>query len=50
VVANNHFQGKAVVNAIQMKHMLTGRPVKVPELLLKRYPELEKVATATTAA
>jgi uncharacterized protein YecE (DUF72 family) len=50
VVANNHFQGKAVVNALQMKHLLTGRPQKVPELLLKRYPELEKVATATTAA
>jgi len=50
VVANNHFQGKAVVNAIQMKHLISGRPVKVPELLLKRYPELEKVAAATTAA
>ena len=49
VVANNHFQGKAAANALELKHMVTGGPVKVPEPLVRRYPELEKLATATPA-
>jgi len=44
VIANNHFEGKAAVNALQLKHMLTGRPVPVPETLLKRYWELGEIA------
>ena len=28
VVANNHFEAKAGVNALQLKHMVTGRRVK----------------------
>jgi len=44
VVANNHFEGKAAVNALQLKHMLTGRPVKVPETLQKKYWELGQIA------
>jgi uncharacterized protein YecE (DUF72 family) len=44
VVANNHFQGKAAVNAIQLKHMISGRPVKVPGILVGHYPaELEPI-------
>jgi len=44
VVTNNHFEGKAGVNALQLKHMLTGRRVLAPEPLLERYPELKRIA------
>lgn len=44
VIANNHFEAKAGVNALQMKHMLSGRRVRAPETLLKQYPELKKIA------
>jgi uncharacterized protein YecE (DUF72 family) len=44
VVTNNHFEGKAAVNALQLKHMLTGRAVPVPDTLLKRYWELGEIA------
>jgi hypothetical protein len=33
-----------VTNALQLIHLLTGRPVKVPPPLLKHYPELEPIA------
>src|SRR6202140_4804079 len=33
VIANNHFEAKAGVNALQMKHMLSGRRVKAPDPL-----------------
>lgn len=44
VVANNHFEAKAGVNALQLKHMLGGQRVKAPETLLKHYPELKAIA------
>ena len=44
VVANNHFEGKAAVNGLQLKHMLTGRRVLAPETLVERYPELREIA------
>jgi uncharacterized protein YecE (DUF72 family) len=45
VVANNHFQGKAAVNALQLKHMVSGRPVAAPPVLVEHYPEaLEGIA------
>ena len=44
VVANNHFEARAGVNGLQLKHMLTGERVKAPEPLLKHYPELKKIA------
>ena len=46
VITNNHFEGKAGVNALQLKHMLTGQRVKAPERLLKHYPELANIAEA----
>ena len=30
VVTNNHFEGKAGVNALQLKNMITGQRVKAP--------------------
>ena len=46
VVTNNHFEGKGVVNALQLIHMLTHSKVHVPETLRHRYPELEAIADA----
>jgi uncharacterized protein YecE (DUF72 family) len=46
VITNNHFHGKAVTNALQLIHRLTGKRVKVPPPLLERYPELEPIALA----
>ena len=50
VIANNHFEGKAAVNALQLKHMLTGRPVPVPETLMKRYWELGEISNTGEGA
>jgi uncharacterized protein YecE (DUF72 family) len=44
VVTNNHFQGKSVVNALQLISILKGSKVKVPEPLRRQYPELEAIA------
>lgn len=45
VVANNHFQGKAVVNALQFIHLLTGGKVDVPDTLRSHYPQLDAIAS-----
>lgn len=47
VIANNHYRGKAAVNALQLKHLLTGQPVAAPESLLQHYPELRPIAQTT---
>ena len=44
VVTNNHFEARAGVNALQIKSMLTGKRVQAPDPLLRRYPELKRVA------
>jgi uncharacterized protein YecE (DUF72 family) len=49
VVTNNHFEGKGVVNALQLIHMLTHNKVKVPETLRHRYPELDAIADAPSS-
>ncbi len=46
VVANNHFGGKAVVNALQLKAAAEGAPVEVPPSLLAAYPVLAAIAAA----
>jgi uncharacterized protein YecE (DUF72 family) len=43
VITNNHFQGKAIANALQLISLLSHQPVRVPETLLARFPELEKI-------
>ncbi|HLJ90721.1 MAG TPA: DUF72 domain-containing protein [Candidatus Angelobacter sp.] len=40
VVTNNHYEGKAAVNALELKKMLSGKKVKAPKSLVERYPEL----------
>jgi len=43
VITNNHFEGQAAVNALQLKHALTGEPVEAPETLVRAYPVLESI-------
>jgi uncharacterized protein YecE (DUF72 family) len=44
VIANNHFQAKAAVNALELKHLLGGgKKVRAPETLVKSYPELRGI-------
>jgi uncharacterized protein YecE (DUF72 family) len=50
VITNNHFQGKAVANALQLVHLLRGGPVNVPDTLLAHYPELKEIAPPAGAA
>jgi uncharacterized protein YecE (DUF72 family) len=44
VITNNHFEGKAVANALELEALLTGETVQVPEILKHRYPELARIA------
>ena len=44
VIANNHYMGKAAVNALEIKHMLTRKPVRAPAELAKHYPRLTSIA------
>jgi uncharacterized protein YecE (DUF72 family) len=44
-ITNNHYQGQAAVNALQLKSWMAGRRVEVPEPLLEAYPrELTPIA------
>jgi uncharacterized protein YecE (DUF72 family) len=45
VVTNNHFEGQAAVNALQLESMLSGRSVRVPPTLRNRYWELGEIAS-----
>jgi uncharacterized protein YecE (DUF72 family) len=45
VVTNNHYQGKAIVNALQLIHLLTKNKIKVPEPLRSHYPQLNAIAS-----
>jgi uncharacterized protein YecE (DUF72 family) len=45
VIANNHFEGKSVVNALQLLRRLTGNKVRVPEPLRHRYPQIDSIAS-----
>jgi uncharacterized protein YecE (DUF72 family) len=44
VVTNNHYLGKAVVNAFEMLAILRAQPLPMPPQLLERYPELKPFA------
>jgi uncharacterized protein YecE (DUF72 family) len=49
VILNNHYQGKAVVNALQLASMIRKAPVPVPESLLEPYPELAEYSSTPVA-
>jgi uncharacterized protein YecE (DUF72 family) len=44
VIANNHFEAKAGVNALQLRYLVSGKRQQAPEVLLRHYPELKKIA------
>lgn len=44
VVAGNHVEGKAAVNALELIAMLSGKRVLAPPALIQKYPELRKFA------
>lgn len=44
VITNNHFRGKGVVNALELKAALTGTKVQAPAALVEEYPRLKDVA------
>ncbi len=44
VIANNHFRGAELANAIELKALLSGEKQQVPEGLLRAYPNLAKIA------
>jgi uncharacterized protein YecE (DUF72 family) len=40
VITNNHYHGKAVCNALEIKAKLGEKNLKIPEALLQHYPQL----------
>src|SRR6202041_1687647 len=44
VIANNHYQAKAPVNALELRHLLEGKKVRAPETLIRHYPELKPIS------
>jgi uncharacterized protein YecE (DUF72 family) len=49
VVTNNHYRGQAMANALQIRNMITGEKVDVPEPLLEKYPVLREIVRAIKA-
>lgn len=49
VITNNHYQGKGVVNALQLINILTKSKVNVPEPLRQHFPQLDAIATSSAA-
>lgn len=43
LVANNHYQGKEVLNALEIKSRITGEKLDVPPDLEQKYPRLKKI-------
>ena len=44
VIANNHYRGAEMANALELKELVTGEKQYVPEGLLKAYPNLARIA------
>ena len=49
VITNNHYQGKGVVNALQLINILTKSKVNVPEPLRQHFPQLDAIAATWPA-
>jgi uncharacterized protein YecE (DUF72 family) len=50
VIANNHYQAKAPVNALELRHLLEGKKVRAPETLVRHYPELKPISEIEDAS
>jgi uncharacterized protein YecE (DUF72 family) len=44
IIANNHYRGQGPANALELAHMMSGRPVAAPESLVAAYPRLSDIA------
>ena len=44
IIANNHYRGAELANALELKALVSGEKQPVPEGLLKAYPNLAKIA------
>ncbi|MHC4574011.1 MAG: DUF72 domain-containing protein [Planctomycetota bacterium] len=44
VIANNHYRGAELANALELKSLVTGRKQPVPGGLLRTYPNLARIA------
>jgi uncharacterized protein YecE (DUF72 family) len=44
VIANNHYRGAELANALELKVLISGQKQAVPEGLLRTYPNLERIA------
>lgn len=49
VITNNHYRGQALANALQIRNMITGDKVDIPELLLQKYPVLREIVRGIQA-
>lgn len=49
VILNNHYEGKAVVNALQLSSMIRKTRVPVPDSLLELYQELSEYSSTPVA-
>lgn len=43
IVTNNHYQGQALTNALQIKNKLSGEKLAIPLELVQQYPELKNI-------
>lgn len=43
IITNNHYQGQAMANALQIKNMITQEKLDIPFDLLKQYPALRDI-------
>jgi uncharacterized protein YecE (DUF72 family) len=43
VIANNHFRGQALANALQLKHLMQGTAPEAPDGLVSAYPDLKEI-------
>jgi uncharacterized protein YecE (DUF72 family) len=50
VIANNHFEGKAVVNSLQLSHIVLGRTFDLAPELVSRYPKLRAISSTPQTA
>jgi uncharacterized protein YecE (DUF72 family) len=44
VIANNHYRGAELANALELKALISGQKQAVPEGLVRTYPNLAKIA------
>jgi uncharacterized protein YecE (DUF72 family) len=49
IITNNHYRGQAMANALQIRNMISGEKVDVPELMLEKYPVLREIVRAIKA-